>query len=169
MDFRKINFTPGFTLLELLIVIILIGLISTIVITNTSFLDQQDSDEIESYKEFINFLSEESALTKKTIAWFISENNQSINHLQNNNWDKQDYGLSYYPTIKSNTLFKDSDGKSFIFSEERRSPFLIFYPSGQSSGGYIQLHKSNSILTLTIDTFGQVLDSENHNVFSQGF
>ena len=54
------------------------GLISTVIITNTSFVDRYQSDQAEPYKVFLNFLSEESALTKKTLAWFIGENTQTI-------------------------------------------------------------------------------------------
>ena len=134
------------------------GIISTIVITNISFLEKYESNETQSYKELIHFLSEESALTKQTIAWFISNNAQSIRHLENNQWKIKDEEFSYYPVINSSTLFKDSQGKSFNFSEDRKAPFLIFYPSGQSSGGTIQINESDIKLTLRVDTFGQVID-----------
>ena len=158
MDFKKLNYTPGFTLLELLIVLILIGITSTIVVTNTSFLDQYESDETASYREFIHFLSEESALTRKIIAWFISNNTQSVGYLKNNQWKIKDEEFSYYPVINSSTIFKDSQGNSFTFSDDRKAPFLIFYPSGQSSGGTIQINESDFKLTLRVDTFGQVID-----------
>ena len=75
------------------------GFISTVVITNTSFVDRYQSDQVEPYKEFLHFLSEESALTKKTLAWFIGENTQTIYTLKKNEWQLQDFDSSYFPNI----------------------------------------------------------------------
>jgi len=61
----------------------LMGLMSTILITNSSFLDRYTKDKIESYGEFIQFLSEESSLTKKTIAWHVGNQTQSIFYFKN--------------------------------------------------------------------------------------
>ena len=63
---------PGFTLLELLIVMALIALTSTIVLTNASFLDRYNSDQIPSYEDFLKFLNEESSLKKKKVAFQIT-------------------------------------------------------------------------------------------------
>jgi len=95
LDFRKLNLSPGFSLLELLVVLIIMGLISTVIVTNTSFFDRYQSDQVEPYKEFLNFLSEESALTKKTLAWFIGKNTQSIYTLKKNEWHLQNFDSSY--------------------------------------------------------------------------
>ena len=145
------------------------GLISTIIITNNSVLDKYQSNNVNSYHEFIKFLSEESALTKKTIAWFIGNDAQSINYLKNNQWLSHELEGSYYPIIKNTTLFKDSHGKSFVLSENVETPFLIFYPSGRSSGGFIKFNESNKERILLIDTFGKVTDSENNYVSTKRF
>ena len=145
------------------------GLISTVIITNTSFVDRYQSDQAEPYKKFLNFLSEESALTKKTLAWFIGENTQTIYTLKKNEWHSQDFDSSYYPNISNQTLFKDARGQTLLFSDETKLPFLIFYPSGQSSGGEIHFNEDNSGRVITIDAFGKVIDSKNNYVSSKGF
>ena len=102
------------------------GLISTVIITNTSFVDRYESDQVEPYKDFLNFLSEESALTKKTLAWFIGVNTQSIYTLKKNEWHPQNFDSSYYPNINNQILFKDVRGQTLLFSDETILPFLIF-------------------------------------------
>jgi prepilin-type N-terminal cleavage/methylation domain-containing protein len=169
LDFRKLNFSHGFTLLELLVVLILMGIISTVIVTNTSFVDRYQADQVEPYKEFINFLSEESALTKKTLAWFIGEKTQSVHFLKKNEWHSQDFDSSYYPKISSDILFKDARGQILIFPEETEIPFLIFYPSGRSSSGEIQFGGPNQERVITIDIFGKASDSKNTYVSAKGF
>ena len=132
------------------------GLISTIIITNSSFLDRYSSDKDESYREFVQFLSEESALTKKTIAWFIGSKAQSTYYLKNNTWYPQNFDSSYFPLIQSNTVFKDSNGRTFMWEEDAETPFLIFYPSGQSSGGSIKFNGIDQQTTLLIDNFASM-------------
>ena len=145
------------------------GIISTVIVTNTSFVDRYQADQVEPYKEFINFLSEESALTKKTLAWFIGEKTQSVHFLIKNEWHSQDFDSSYYPKISSDILFKDARGQILIFPEETEIPFLIFYPSGRSSGGEIQFGGPNQERVITIDIFGKASDSKNTYVSAKGF
>lgn len=144
------------------------GIISTVIVTNTSFVDRYQADQVEPYKEFINFLSEESALTKKTLAWFIGEKTQSVYFLKKNEWYSQDFDSSYYPKISSDILFKDARGQTLLFSDETKLPFLIFYPSGRSSGGEIHFNEDNSGRVIIIDAFGKVVDSKNNYVSSKG-
>ena len=158
-----------FTLLELLVVLILMALISTVIVTNTSFFDRYQSDHVEPYKEFLNFLSEESALTKKTLAWFIGEKTQSVYFLKKNEWHSQDFDSSYYPTISSDILFTDARGQILIFTEETEIPFLIFYPSGRSSGGEIQFGGPNQERVITIGILSKASDSKNTYVSAKGF
>ena len=144
------------------------GLISTIIVTNTSFVKRYQSDQVEPYKEFLNILSEESALTKKALAWFIGENTQTIYTLKKNEWHLQNFDSSYYPNISNQIFFKDARGQTLLFSDETKLPFLIFYPSGQSSGGEIYFNEDNSGRVITIDVFGKVIDSKNNYVSSKG-
>ena len=71
--------------------------------------------------------------------------------------------------MNSQILFKDAQGQQLLFSQEIEEPFLIFYPSGQSSGGEIYFDESNSSRVIKVDTFGKVSESENLNVSSKRF
>ena len=88
--------------------------------------------------------------------------------LKKNEWQLQDFDSSYFPNISNQTLFKDARGQTLLFSDETKLPFLIFYPSGQSSGGEIHFNEDNSGRVIIIDTFGKVIDSKNNYVYSKG-
>ena len=156
MDFRKLLNLKGFTLLELLVVLILIGLISTIILANSNFLNKHESDQAQSYKSFIEFLSEESALTKKNIAWFIGNDKQYIATYKNNQWNIENIAISFFPQINISTLFQDNRGNIFTLNNERKDPFMVFYPSGKSSGGSIEFNKIDNKLTLKVDQFSDI-------------
>lgn len=132
-------------------VLIIIGLISSITLTNSNFLQKYESDQIQLYKNFIEFLSEESALTKNNIAWFIGNDAQYVAAYKNKKWQIQNLDFKFFPTINSNMKFQDNYGNWFLASDNRSVPFLIFYPSGQSSGGIIQFNKIDIASTLNID------------------
>jgi len=78
LDFRQLKNASGFTMLELMVTLILIGLISTIVLANTDFLSSRQSDQVQPFGNLVQYLGEESALTKKNIAWFIGNDTQFI-------------------------------------------------------------------------------------------
>ena len=156
MDLKQLRRSKGFTLLELLAVLILIGIISTITLTNSSFLKTYDSDQINSYKSFIEYLTEESALTKKHIAWFVGNNTQYIAAFKNNEWQTQTLGPNMLPAIQLNTQFQDNHGNIFYINETRDDPFLIFYPSGKASGGAIEYSHTGIEFVLTINSFSVI-------------
>jgi prepilin-type N-terminal cleavage/methylation domain-containing protein len=91
-----LNNSPGFTLLELLVVITLIALASTIVLMNTDILDDFETNEISSYESFITFLGEESALKKKKLAWFVGNNSQSVMYLKEGSWVDLELQKNYF-------------------------------------------------------------------------
>jgi len=147
---------PGFTLLEILMVIALIALTSTIVLTNSSFLDKYNSDQIPSYELFLKYLSEESALKKKRVAWFVGNKSQSVQSFQNNTWNLIELDNDLFPVIASDVLFKDFTGNSFSFNEERIEPFITFDPLGKSSGASIEFYDEQIKMILIIDQFSQI-------------
>ena len=137
-------------------VIALIALTSTIVLTNSSFLDRYDADNIPTYENFLQFLSEESALKKKKVAWFIGNQTQYIASFSGTEWQVQTLESGDLPSIKSSTQFQDNRGKIFSISDSREDPFLVFYPSGQSSGGEISFDEAGNDLILKIDQYSSV-------------
>jgi prepilin-type N-terminal cleavage/methylation domain-containing protein len=146
-----LNNSPGFTLLELLVVITLIALASTIVLMNTDILDDFETNEISSYESFITFLGEESALKKKKLAWFVGNNSQSVMYLKEGSWVDLELQKKLFPEINSSVIFKDSEGQVFSFIENRSLPFMIFNPIGHSSGGIIEFYDNASPVNLVIN------------------
>ena len=124
---RTLNNSPGFTLLELLVVITLIALASTIVLMNTDILDDFETNAISSYESFITFLDEESALKKKKLAWFVGNNSQSVMYLKEGSWVDLELQKKLFPEINSSVIFKDSEGQVFSFIENRSLPFMILF------------------------------------------
>ena len=136
--------------------LMLIGLISTIVLTNSNFLTKYQADQPQAYHLFVEYLSEESALTKKNIAWFIGNETQYIASFSDSEWHVQTLESGGLPSIKLSTQFQDNRGNIFSISDNREDPFLVFYPSGQSSGGEISFDAAGNDLTLTIDKYSSV-------------
>ena len=93
-------------------VIALIALTSTIVLTNSSFLDRYDADNIPTYENFLQFLSEESALKKKKVAWFIGNQEQSAQVFQRNEWHHLDLDEDLFPIINLSKYFYKSIKKT---------------------------------------------------------
>ena len=133
-----------------------IGLISTIVLTNSNFLTKYNTDQTHSYHLFIEYLSEESALTKKNVAWFIGNDAQHVASFANDAWQLQTLKSDVLPDIKLSTRFKDNRGYVFSLSDNRKDPFIVFYPSGQSSGGEIVFDEAANNFTLKIDRYSSV-------------
>jgi prepilin-type N-terminal cleavage/methylation domain-containing protein len=147
---------PGFTLLELLIVMALIALTSTIVLTNASFLDRYNSDQIPSYEDFLKFLNEESSLKKKKVAWFVGDQSQSARILVNNEWEVLPLEKDFFPVVNLDVVFKDFSGSSFNISDERTEPFIIFDPIGKSSGASIEFYNQDIEMILVVDQFSKI-------------
>ena len=138
-------------------VIALIALTSTIVLTNSSFLDKYNSDQIPSYELFLKYLSEESALKKKRVAWFVGNKSQSVQSFQNNTWNLIELDNDLFPVIASDVLFKDFTGNSFSFNEERIEPFITFDPLGKSSGASIEFYDEQIKMILIINNILMIL------------
>jgi prepilin-type N-terminal cleavage/methylation domain-containing protein len=147
---------PGFTLLELLIVMALIALTSTIVLTNASFLDRYNSDQIPSYEDFLKFLNEESSLKKKKVAWFVGDQSQSARILVNNEWEVLPLEKDFFPVVNLDVVFKDFSGSSFNISDKRTEPFIIFDPIGKSSGASIEFYNQDIEMILVVDQFSKI-------------
>ncbi len=142
--------------MELLVSLILIGLVSTIVLTNSNFLQKYGADQVHTYQDFITFLSEESALTKKNIAWFIGNDTQYAASFKNDKWHIINTATDFLPLIRLNTVFKDSRINSFTLNDERVDPFIVFYPSGKSSSGSIEFTQTENNFILKIDSYSKV-------------
>ena len=134
----------------------LIALTSTIVLTNASFLDRYNSDQIPSYEDFLKYLNEESSLKKKKVAWFVGDQSQSARILVNNEWEVLPLEKDFFPVVNLDVVFKDFSGSSFNISDERTEPFIIFDPIGKSSGASIEFYNQDIEMMLIVDQFSKI-------------
>jgi hypothetical protein len=134
----------------------LIALTSTIVLTNASFLDRYNSDQIPSYEDFLKYLNEESSLKKKKVAWFVGDQSQSARILVNNEWEVLPLEKDFFPVVNLDVVFKDFSGSSFNISDERTEPFIIFDPIGKSSGASIEFYNQDIEMILIVDQFSKI-------------
>ena len=77
------KYQKGFTLIEILVVLIIIGISTTLITLNFSTLKSIDS-QINSFEKSVNFLTEESIVTGNIIAWHLSSNSQFANYVFDN-------------------------------------------------------------------------------------
>jgi prepilin-type N-terminal cleavage/methylation domain-containing protein len=154
------NNTRGFTLIEILVVLVVIGIASSLVFLNFSSAISISNNQSTFTKSF-NYLSEESTITGDVIGWhannenqfsyFIDSENQIISAIENpylSNW--QD--LSNYKKI-----FKSSDGSEIDFEMyDKEVPLILFYPSGENTGGFINIFFDNYIQKIEFHTNGTI-------------
>ena len=84
------KYQKGFTLVEILVVLIIIGISTTLITLNFSTLKSIDS-QINSFEKSVNFLTEESIVTGNIIAWHLSSNKQFANYIFDNENQELDY------------------------------------------------------------------------------
>ena len=84
------KYQKGFTLIEILVVLIIIGISTTLITLNFSTLKSIDS-QINSFEKSVNFLTEESIVTGNIIAWHLSSNKQFANYIFDNENQEIDY------------------------------------------------------------------------------
>lgn len=157
----------GFTLIEILVVLIIIGIASSLIFLNFSSASSISKNQ-SSFQNAFNFLTEESIITGNIIGWHANNENDFsytldykntfIGNLDNpysNNWND----LSSY-----RKTYKSSDGSIIDFENyEEDSPLLIFYPSGENSGGIINIFLNDYTQQITINTNGKIISEITSN------
>jgi len=143
----------GFTLIEVLVVILIIGITTTLITLNFSSLNSIEKQSNTIDKRF-SYLTEESIITGKVIGWYATNSSHYAAYLSNNNpKDDSEYFLETSWTDNSSIkkIFKYADGTNVeLGNDKSNKPILIFYPSGENSGGTLELHYSDFIQKITI-------------------
>lgn len=151
--------TKGFTLIEVLVVLVIIGITSSLLFLNIGLADTVSKNKL-SLSNLFNYLSEESIITGNLIAWHADDKKDFI-YIIDHQMQKQkplNYTKSPWKNFSSNSkTFKYFDGSIMQLDENDLSkPLIIFYPSGENSGGIISISSSNFIQEITINSNGNI-------------
>ena len=155
------KYQKGYTLIEIIVVLIIIGISTTFITLNFSTLKSVDS-KINSFEKSVNFLTEESIVTGNIIGWHLNSNKQFANYIFDNENKEIDYDFdnSFFNEITSLRMtFRFEDGTIIEIDEiQRDSPLMIFYPSGENSGGEIDIYHNDYIQRIVIKNNGKVIN-----------
>ena len=155
------QYRSGFTLIELLVVLIIIGITATLITVNFNSLNSIEKQS-NSFQKTVNFLTEESIITGNTIGLYLSSDKQFAEYLTDDKKNKID--SNYKNTFWSDTsslrkTFRFEDGTITRIDEiQRDSPLMIFYPSGENSGGEIDIYHNDYIQRIVIKNNGKVIN-----------
>ena len=149
---------PAFTLVELLVVLLIIGLASSIIFLNiSSFSNNSLKSPIE---ESIYLIKEESILTGEIIALSLSDaqqqwsiisrdGNKKIIKKNTFNWGQLQ---SFTKTIETS-----SGSRVLLDNEMSLEPVIIFYPSGENTGAKLYFETIDKKLEIIISKNGKVI------------
>lgn len=154
------NSKKGFTLIEILVVLVLIGITSSLIFLNLNSVVSVNKNQSTFTKSF-SYLSEESIVSGNIIGWhanndmqffyFLNSNNNEVNEIKN------PYSKNWHNLNDYKKTFKSFDGTEFDFEfYDDNKPLLIFYPSGESSGGFINIFFDEYIQKIEINTNGKI-------------
>lgn len=154
------NSKKGFTLIEILVVLILIGITSSLIFLNLNSVVSVNKSQSTFIKSF-SYLSEESIVSGNIIGWHANNDRQFFYFLDSNNNEvneiKNPYSKNWQNLNDYKKTFKSFDGTEFDFEfYDDNKPLLIFYPSGESSGGFINIFFDEYVQKIEINTNGKI-------------
>lgn len=154
------NSKKGFTLIEILVVLVLIGITSSLIFLNLNSVVSVNKNQSTFIKSF-SYLSEESIVSGNIIGWHANNDRQFFYFLNGNNNEvneiKNPYSKNWQNLNDYKKTFKSFDGTEFDFEfYDDNKPLLIFYPSGESSGGFINIFFDEYIQKIEINTNGKI-------------
>ena len=155
------NFSRGFTLIEVLVVILIIGITTTLITLNFSSLNSIEKQS-NSIDKRLSYLTEESIITGRVIGWYATNSGHYAAYLSNNDpIDENEFFLetSWDDNSSLKKIFKYADGTYIeLGNDKAKKPILIFYPSGENSGGQIDIYNQQYIKRIIIFSNGKTKD-----------
>lgn len=154
------NLKRGFTLIEILVVLVVIGIASSLIFLNFSSVTSISKNQ-STFAKFFHYLSEESIITGDIVGWHANNANQFSYSLDKNNQIILDitnpYSNNWQNLSNFKKTFKSFDGSEIDFDlYDEELPLLLFYPSGESSGGVINIFLNDYIQEIEINSNGKV-------------
>ena len=149
---------PAFTLVELLVVLLIIGLASSIIFLNvSSFSSNSLKSPIE---ESIYLIKEESILTGEIIALSLSDSQQQWSIISRDGNKKTTTKKTFnWGQLQSftKTVETSSGSRVLLDNEISLEPIIIFYPSGENTGAKLYFETIDKKLEIIISKNGKVI------------
>ena len=152
------NSLKGFTLIEILVVLIVISLATSLMVINFSSVASIQNQNT-SLNQTFNYLSEESIVTGKIIGWVANKNIDNAYTLTNDYElkDPIEGHISHWKKLQGNRkTFKSFDGSINEIDDDYSEPLLIFYPSGENSGGILYIYFNDYTQELIVGKNGKI-------------
>jgi prepilin-type N-terminal cleavage/methylation domain-containing protein len=154
------NNKKGFTLIEILVVIVLISITSSLIFINFNSVVSVAKNQ-STFTNSFSYLSEESIVSGNIIGWHANKERQFFYFMDTNNnvvtEIENPYSRNWQNLNNYKKTFKSFDGSEFDFEfYNENKPLLIFYPSGESSGGFINIFFDEYIQKIEINTNGKI-------------
>ena len=149
---------PAFTLVELIVVLLIIGLASSIIFLNvSSFSSNSLKSPIE---ESIYLIKEESILTGEIIALSLSDSQQQWSIISRDGNKKTTTKKTFNWGQLQNftkTVETSSGSRVLLDNEISLEPIIIFYPSGENTGAKFYFETTDKKLEIIISKNGKVI------------
>ena len=154
------NNSKGFTLIELLITLVIIGIMSSMVFINFSTLNSVEARG-KSFQRTFDYLSEESITTGNIVGWYADNDSESAYFINIDGLKMIDSSIEmpssgFQELLNYEKIFKSFDGNTYEINNDsnKQSPLIVFYPSGENSGGELRIKRQEFIQIIHINKNG---------------
>lgn len=142
----------GFTLLEVLIVVFIISLASTVIIVALPSSEKQTIKHADKLVRELNFANRESVASGVPTALFLTEDGYAFKHFREKEWSKSIRTTK----IRNNTRQKHTrfglilDDEVLTLEELDSRPILTFYPIGDATPASIVIEGEGPTLYVNV-------------------
>ncbi len=172
----------GFSLLELMVVIFIIGLMASVVMVNLPTSETDIVRETERTQRIMNLASGEAIASGGPVGWGVSSSGHEFRKYRFGKWEQMESG----PLSRSDHLVIPRSLSINVISDNRETsdrkstsppfedvedgddnnefkPELVFFPSGETSGVSLSIAGPDGNHRLMVNSAGQIL-SEDHEL-----
>lgn len=141
----------GFTLLEIIVVMLMIGILSGIAVTSIRFdsADNQLKQQVEAFTSFYQGAQDEAILSHHVVRLEKQNDKLQAQRLVDNNWQDFSLGQGHQQLTLNNKEIQTTLTRP-----------IVLYPNGQSSLFSITFSQQEQQQTLSADAFGRLTLTE---------